>query len=72
MSNDVLRYGKHGFFYHIHMLILEESRISAKSIAELLGISRDRVGSIIHEDLNKLVACFLAGRAKDLPGPPVV
>ena len=27
-------------------------RISAKSIAEQLGISRDRVGSIIHEDLD--------------------
>jgi len=36
----------------IHGLILEDRRISAKSIAEQLGISRDRVGSIIHEDLN--------------------
>ena len=27
-------------------------RISAKSIAEQLGISRERVGSIIHEDLD--------------------
>jgi len=36
----------------IHKLILEEGRISAKSIAEQLGISRERVGSIIHEDLN--------------------
>jgi len=35
----------------IHELILEDRRISAKSIAELLGISRKRVGSIIHEDL---------------------
>jgi len=35
----------------IHELILEDSRISAKSIAEQLGISRGRVGSIIHEDL---------------------
>ena len=34
----------------IHELIFEESRISAKSIAEQLGISRERVGSIIHED----------------------
>jgi hypothetical protein len=31
---------------------LEEHRISAKSIAEELGISRERVGSIIHEDLD--------------------
>ena len=36
----------------IHELILEDRRISAKSIAEQLGISRGRVGSIIHEDLD--------------------
>ena len=36
----------------IHELILEGSRISAKSIAEHLGFSCERVGSIIHEDLN--------------------
>jgi len=35
-----------------HELILEDRRISAKSIAEQPGISRERVGSIIHEDLN--------------------
>jgi predicted HTH transcriptional regulator len=50
----------------IHELILEDRRISAKSIAEQLGISRERVGFIIHEDLNMLVACFLPGRAKDV------
>ena len=33
-------------------LILEDRRISAKSIAEKLGISRERVGSVIHEDLD--------------------
>jgi len=37
---------------HIHEIILEDRRISAKSIAEHLGISRERVGSIIHEDLD--------------------
>jgi len=36
----------------IHELILEDCRISAKSIAEQLGISRERVGSAIHEDLD--------------------
>jgi len=36
----------------IHKLILEDGRISAKPIAEQLGISRERVGSIIHEDLD--------------------
>jgi len=36
----------------IHKLILEDCRISAKSIAEQQGISRERVGSIIHEDLD--------------------
>ena len=35
-----------------HELILEDRWISAKSIAEQLGISRKGVGSIIHEDLN--------------------
>jgi len=35
-----------------HQLILEDRRISAKSIAEYLGISRERVGSIIHKDLD--------------------
>jgi len=37
---------------HIHELILEDRRILAKSIAEQLGISREWVGSIIHEDLD--------------------
>ena len=32
----------------IHEIILEDHRISAKSIAEQLEISRERVGSIIH------------------------
>jgi len=36
----------------IHALIVEDPRISAKSIAEQLSISRERVGSIIHEDLD--------------------
>ena len=36
--------------YQIHELILEDRRISAKSISEQLGISCERVGSIIHED----------------------
>jgi len=36
----------------IHELTLEGRRISAKSIAEQLGISHERIGSIIHEDLD--------------------
>jgi len=36
----------------IHELILENSWISPKSIAEQLGFSRERVGSIICEDLD--------------------
>ena len=42
----------------IHEQILEDHRISAKSMAEQLGISRERVGSIIHEymDIRKLSA----------------
>ena len=36
----------------IHDLILEDRRISAKSVAEQLGISRELAVSIIHEDLD--------------------
>ena len=36
----------------IHEIILEDNPISAKSIAEQLGISCERVGSISHEDLD--------------------
>ena len=36
----------------IHQLILEDRRISAKSTAEQLGISRARDGSIILEDMD--------------------
>jgi len=38
----------------IHELILEDRRISAKSITEQLGISRVRVGSIFHEALREV------------------
>jgi hypothetical protein len=42
----------------IHYPILEHRRISTKSIAKQLRISRERVGSIIHEhfDMRKLAA----------------
>ena len=36
----------------MHEVILEDRRISAKSISEQLGISCERVGSNIHEDLD--------------------
>ena len=36
----------------IHEIILEDRPISAKSIAQQLGMSREGVGSIIHEDLD--------------------
>jgi len=36
----------------IHKLILDDGQILAKSIAEQLGISPERVGSTIHEDLD--------------------
>ena len=41
-----------GIIDQIHELILEDGRISTKSIAEKLGISRERVASTIHEDLD--------------------
>jgi len=37
---------------HIHELNFEDRRISSKSVTEQPGISRERVVSIIHEDLN--------------------
>jgi hypothetical protein len=36
----------------IHELIMEDRRILPKSMTEQLGISREQVGSIIHEDLD--------------------
>jgi len=36
----------------IHEPFLEDHRISAKSIADQLGSSREWVGTIIHEDLD--------------------
>jgi len=36
----------------IHELILEDRRISSKSIAEQVSFSREQNGSIIHEDLD--------------------
>ena len=46
---------------HIHELIFEDCQISDKSIYEQMGISREGVGSIIHEhlDLRKLYAKWI-------------
>jgi histone-lysine N-methyltransferase SETMAR len=52
MSVDAREFNTQEIIDQIHELILEECRISAKSIAEQLGLSRERVGSIIHEDLD--------------------
>jgi predicted XRE-type DNA-binding protein len=41
-----------GIIHQIFELILEDRLISAKSVAEQLGISRERVSSIILEDLD--------------------
>jgi len=64
---DALRPGRHktvatpDIIDQIHELILEDRRISAKLIAEKLGISRELVWSIIHEVLymRKLSACWV-------------
>ena len=40
------------FTDQIHELIVEDRQISSKSIAEQLGVSRERVGFIKHEDLD--------------------
>jgi len=45
----------------IHELISEDRRISDKSIAEQLGMSREWVGSIIHEDLDMAEALRQVG-----------
>jgi len=42
----------HEIIDQIHELILEDLGFLAKSIAEQLCISHERVGSIIHEDLD--------------------
>ena len=58
-TRDAPRPGRHKtvttpeIIKQIHELILEDGRISAKSIAEQLGISREWVGSIIREDLDR-------------------
>jgi hypothetical protein len=48
----------------IHSMILDERGISAKKIAQTLAISRERVGSIIHEilDMRKLLAKWVPKR----------
>jgi histone-lysine N-methyltransferase SETMAR len=59
----------------IHKLILEDRRISAKSIAEQLGISREWVGSVIYEDLDmrKLSAKWIPKSLNaDQKGHPLV
>jgi len=40
------------FIDQIYQLMLEDCQISVKLVAEQLGITRERVGSIIHEDLD--------------------
>ena len=55
---DALRPGRHksvttpNIIDQIHELNLEYRRISTKSVAEQLKISRERIGSIIHENLD--------------------
>jgi predicted HTH transcriptional regulator len=58
----------------IHELILEESRMSAKSITEQLGISREWVVSVIHEDLDmgKLSATWVPKCLNAHQKPPTV
>jgi len=57
-TSDAHRPGRHKtvttpeIIDQIHELILEDRGISTKSIAGQLGISREWVGSIIHEDLD--------------------
>ena len=52
LGDNPIAVNKYIISYQIHELILEDRRISAKSSAEQLGVSRERVGSIIHEDLD--------------------
>jgi plasmid maintenance system antidote protein VapI len=46
-----------GIIDQIHELFFEERPISAKSISEQLGISHERVSSIIHENLDMRKLC---------------
>ena len=52
LGDNPIAVNKYIIPYQIHELILEDRRISAKSTAEQLGISRERIGSIIQEDLD--------------------
>ena len=58
----------------IHELILEDPRISAKSIAEQLGVSRERVGSVIHGHAEALleVGPEMPERGRKTSAVPVV
>jgi len=58
----------------INELFLEDRWISAKSLAEQLGISREWFGSIIHEDLDmrKLFAKWVPERGSKTSTVPVV
>jgi hypothetical protein len=51
----------------IHVIIFETHRISVKSIAEQLGISCERVGSIIHEDLDMWKLCEVGPEMPERP-----
>jgi hypothetical protein len=54
VKNWVGKFKRGNFFTpvdQIHELILEDRRTWTKSIAEEVGISRERVGSVIHQDL---------------------
>ena len=53
----------------IHELILVDFRISAKSIVEQQGISRERVESIIHEDFDmRKISGNASTRIKNVKG----
>jgi len=55
----------------IHKLILQDRRISAKSIYEQLGISREWVGSIIHEVSDREVSPEMPERGPKTSTVPV-
>ena len=75
---DALRFGRPKtvttpeIIDQIQELILEDGRISAKSIAEQLDISRERVGSIIHEEALRKVGPEMHERGSVTSTVPVV
>ena len=41
----------------VHDMVLDDRRVKVKEIADILGISKERVGYILHQELNMRKLC---------------